>query len=173
MKKFTLYTAILAVVGASLLFMPGASQGEAKIGAPAPELNATSLIQNLPQVTLDLLRDKVIYLDFWASWCAPCSVSIPWMNKMQLEYGNQGLAVVGVNEDSKSEMAVAFFKDKKPSFLALYDRGGEIAQRYVLPTMPTSFLIDRKGIVRLIHKGFKEEDIPYLTEEIKKLLNEK
>jgi cytochrome c biogenesis protein CcmG/thiol:disulfide interchange protein DsbE len=124
-------------------------------------------------VSLDALSGKVIYLDFWATWCAPCRISLPWMDALQKKYADSGLVILAVNEDTTSEDALKVWRDLSPAFTALADQGGKVAGMYAPPTMPSSFLIDRKGVLRLIHPGFKEDDQAQLEAEIVKLINEK
>ncbi len=106
---------------------------------------------------LDLERydGQVILLDFWASWCAPCRQSFPWMQDMQRRYRDDGLVVIAVNLDN-DEAAAAAFLDRYPvDFRILFDRERQLAQRYDITGMPTSLLIGRDGKVIRRHSGFK------------------
>lgn len=122
---------------------------------------------------LSAYRGKVVYLDFWASWCTPCRLSFPWMNDVQETRARNGLVVVGVNVDHDPSAARDFLQATNPEFKIVYDPKGDIANRYDLKDMPTSVLIGRDGRVRYIHQGFlPNRERSYLA-DIDTLLNEK
>jgi cytochrome c biogenesis protein CcmG, thiol:disulfide interchange protein DsbE len=98
-------------------------------------------------------RGKVVYLDFWASWCAPCLQSFPWMTEVQRIYGRQ-LVIVAVNVDHDRNQAQAFLRDKLVNFRIVYDPDGVIAKQYAIKDMPTSILIGPDGRTRYVHSGF-------------------
>ncbi len=122
-------------------------------GKPAPEFSAQSSKGNLQ---LADYRGKVVYLDFWASWCGPCKQSFPWMNAMQSKYGAQGLQVVAINLDSQPEEAQAFLKSTPGNFQIAYDPNGVMPRQYEIKGMPSSVLIDREGKIISQHAGFNE-----------------
>ena len=124
-------------------------------GAPAPDLNLPGLKE---AVDLAKLKGKVVYVDFWASWCGPCKQSFPWMNDMQAKYEGQGLQIVGVNLDAKRDDADKFLAQTPARFMLAFDAKGESAKRYGVKSMPTSVLIGRDGKVLAVHNGFKEEE---------------
>ncbi len=119
---------------------------------------------------LDAYRGKVVYLDFWASWCAPCRQSFPWMERMQQQYGRDGFVVVAVNVDHERADADRFLHDFSPNFRVEYDPDGRLAERYKVSGMPTSVLIDRGGQVRTLHAGFRTKDPDALEQQIRALL---
>lgn len=121
-------------------------------------------------VRLTDFRGKVVYLDFWASWCGPCRHTLPWMNSLQKKYGDRGFEVIAVNIDKDAAKAKQMLHDITPQFLVLYDGSGEVAKKYSLPTMPSSFLIDQQGKIVLIHPGFREEDASDIEQKISALL---
>jgi thiol-disulfide isomerase/thioredoxin len=100
-------------------------------------------------------RGKVVVLDFWASWCVPCRRSFPWMNEMQDKYGDQGLVIVGVNMDAEPELAQAFLQDFPANFRIIEDANGELAKKFDVIAMPSSYVINRNGDVVQRHLGFK------------------
>ncbi len=100
------------------------------------------------------LRGRVVYVEFWASWCVPCRQSFPWMKVLQRRYGDQGLSIVAVNLNHDSENARRFLHVVRPNFTVIFDPSGSLARRYHLIGMPTSVLIDRRGVIRFIHVGF-------------------
>lgn len=109
-------------------------------------------------VNLADYKGKVVYLDFWASWCGPCRKSFGWMNETQAKYAAKGLQIVGVNLDEKSEDAQRFLKDTPAKFAIAFDAGGKYPTAYGLKGMPTSYLIGRDGKVIAEHVGFREAD---------------
>ncbi|MEP7101664.1 MAG: TlpA disulfide reductase family protein [Burkholderiales bacterium] len=124
-------------------------------GAPAPELNLPGLQS---AVNLAGMKGKVVYVDFWASWCGPCKQSFPFMNELQSKYGAQGFEVVAVNLDAKRDDADKFLVEVPARFTVAFDAKGESAKRFEVKGMPSSYLIGRDGKVVALHKGFKEED---------------
>lgn len=121
--------------------------------APAVDLPGTSA-----PVSLSKLQGKVVYLDFWASWCGPCRQSFPWMNEMQAKYGPKGLQIVAVNVDSKREDADRFLASSPANFVVAYDSRGQTPSRYQIKGMPSSVLIGANGQVIRVHAGFRQEE---------------
>jgi len=122
-------------------------------------------------LTLDALKGKVVYLDFWASWCPPCRKSFPWMNEMEHRYGRQGLTVVAVNLDKDHELAAKFLNEVPAKFTVAYDPQGKVAENYHVPGMPSSFIIDRNGKIQAMHIGFREEDSMDLEASLRSALS--
>lgn len=143
-----------------------------EVGQPAPVFTLPSLLQDQP-VSLAQFNGKVVYVDFWASWCAPCRTSFPLFNALQQKLKDQGLEVVAINLDENQANAERFLKDFPVVFTLLRDSTGEWADKYVVEAMPTSFIIDRQGIIQNIHHGFNSEDINELEQKIVQLLAKK
>ena len=121
-------------------------------------------------VSLAPLRGRVVYVDFWASWCAPCRRSFPWMNALQARYGKDGLAIVGINVDKRRDDAERFLRDTPASFTIAYDAKGAIPAAYDVKGMPSSYLIDRKGNVAAVEEGFHDERRDDVEAQIRALL---
>jgi thiol-disulfide isomerase/thioredoxin len=117
-------------------------------------------------------RGRVVYLDFWASWCAPCRQSFPWMDSMKKAYEAQGLTVVAVNVDHDRADAERFLKQLQPKFEVRFDPEGQLAQQFKVEGMPTSIIIDRHGVPRFTHIGFWPGDSEASAEQIRQLLAE-
>lgn len=109
----------------------------------------------ISSLDLSALRGKVVVVDFWASWCAPCRRSFPWLDAMQRKYADQGLVVIGVNEDNAFEDAEAFLAEVPVGFRIVPDEDGEIAREFELIAMPSTYLIGRDGKLAARHLGFK------------------
>lgn len=115
---------------------------------------------------------KVVLLDFWASWCAPCRQSFPWMSAMQRRFGREKFAVVAVNLDQDKALAAKFLQKTPGDFLIQYDPKGELASQLDVQAMPTSYLIDRNGRQRAVHKGFRDSQRAPREQEIEQLIRE-
>lgn len=100
-------------------------------------------------------RGKVVYVDFWASWCAPCRKSFPWLNEMQKKYKNKGLTIIGINLDKERQLADLFLKTSPANFHIVYDPEGKLASKYKLVGMPSAYLIDKQGKIQHTHVGFR------------------
>ena len=157
----------LAILVSALLIAGLASavdEGQAAPSFKAPVLGDAGMI------SLDEYRGKVVYLDFWASWCPPCLESLPQIERMRGAFSPTDFQVLAVNVDSKPEKALKFLKKNPVGYPSASDPKGLLPRRYGLSTMPTSYLIDRQGVVRYIHSGFRRGDIDELHARIKKML---
>ena len=134
----------------------------------APEINLPGIDGD---VRLENLKGKVVFLDFWASWCTPCAKSFPWLNDMKKSYADKGFEILAVNLDKDRKAADKFLKDMEVSFKVVFDESGDSAAAYKLKGMPSSYLIGRDGKVYASHIGFREKDKAKLEQAIKKLLN--
>lgn len=116
---------------------------------------------------------KVIYVDFWASWCGPCRRSFPWLNQMQAKYADQGFTVIGVNVDPDKADAQLFLDKYPANFPLVYDPNGELASRYALQGMPSSILMNADGEELSRHIGFYDKHKGDYEQEIVRLLEGK
>jgi thiol-disulfide isomerase/thioredoxin len=117
---------------------------------------------------------KVVLVDFWASWCAPCKASFPVYSRLQAAYAARGLEVVAVSVDDSPAAYAGFVAKLKPSFLTVHDAEHKLVSVVQVPTMPTSYLVDRAGKVRFRHSGFHGDQTEReLRKEIDELLDEK
>jgi thiol-disulfide isomerase/thioredoxin len=143
-----------------------------EVGQAAPSFTLPSLLKDQP-TTLKQFAGKVIYLDFWASWCVPCRTSFPLLNKLHEKLKAQGFEVIAVNLDEDKAKADKFLSEFQVGFTVLRDAKGEWADKYVVESMPTSFLIDKQGVVQHIHHGFTSNDINDIENRITALLAKK
>src|SRR5476651_43876 len=118
-------------------------------------------------------RGKVVYVDFWASWCGPCKQSFPWLDNLVREYESQNFVVIGVNVDKDRGRAERFLNETPAEFSIVYDPKGELATTYKVAGMPSGILIDRAGHVRFQHAGFSEKQKGLYEEQLQTLLAEK
>jgi thiol-disulfide isomerase/thioredoxin len=122
---------------------------------------------------LSAYRGKVVYLDFWASWCGPCKQSFPWMETLKGTYDRQGLTVIAVNLDMDRADADKFLDRFRPTFEVRFDPKGELAALYKVRAMPSSVLIDRHGVARFTHEGYRPIDGAAYEAQVRELLTEK
>jgi cytochrome c biogenesis protein CcmG/thiol:disulfide interchange protein DsbE len=123
-------------------------------------------------VSLENFSGKVVYLDFWASWCGPCRQSFPWMNEMRAKYAEQGLEIIAVNLDADAGDAAEFLAEHPASFTVLYDDEGITPRSYAVKGMPTSYLISRDGQLVSGHLGFNVSDKQDMEAAIQELLKQ-
>ena len=121
-------------------------------------------------ISLEKLKGKVVYLDFWASWCVPCRKSFPWMNEMHARYDKKNFTIVAINLDSSKAEALKFLEKVPADFDIAYDPEGSVADKYKLKAMPSSYLIDKKGKLVFAHKGYREGDTAEIENKIRALL---
>jgi thiol-disulfide isomerase/thioredoxin len=142
-------------------------------------LAACAPIQDAPiNPPLDLeglegLEGRVVYLDFWASWCVPWRRSFPWMESMRHAYESRGLTIIAVNLDHDRPDAEPFLARFPANFMVHFDPEGVLAEKYKVSGMPTSVVIDRHGAVRFTHVGFKPSDGDAYEKQLQQLLDER
>jgi thiol-disulfide isomerase/thioredoxin len=140
-------------------------------GMPAPTLSMAPLEGGAP-VTLGGLKGSVVYVDFWASWCVPCRLSMPALEDLYKRNKSRGFAVVGVNKDAGVADARRFLAKVPVSFTLVQDGADAAARGFDVKAMPSGYLVDRKGLVRQVHRGFTAETGATLEKEIDSLLKE-
>jgi thiol-disulfide isomerase/thioredoxin len=121
-------------------------------------------------VALAKLRGSVVYVDFWASWCAPCKRSFPWMNALYDRHRGAGLVIVGVNVDKRRPDAERFLRDVPATFPIVFDAAGATPAAFDVKGMPSSYLVDRQGVVVAVEEGFHVERTEELEARIRALL---
>lgn len=139
-------------------------------GDQAPDFTLPSIHPDQPGITLSDLQGKVVYVDFWASWCAPCLTSLPLYNELYARYRDAGLEIVAINVDNPVEDGLDFLIDTPLDFLIPADPDGETAELFGVIGMPSSYLISPDGEVKLVHMGFRNGDIELIESEIQKAL---
>jgi thiol-disulfide isomerase/thioredoxin len=156
--------ALAAIFGCAL-----SAVAEVKVGQPFPKLDAFGLEGSLPETS-----GKVVLVDFWASWCAPCRASFPSYSILQKELGSQGFTLVAVSVDKQAGAYGEFLKKFSPGFVTVRDAAQRLAAEVRVPGMPTSYLIDRRGVLRVVHVGFHgDSSVREIHDQIVKLLEEK
>jgi thiol-disulfide isomerase/thioredoxin len=154
------------------LSLPARSAGVEE-GQPAPAVELPVLGDESGATTsLESLRGKVVYVDFWASWCGPCRLSFPVLDELYKEFAAQGFEVLAINVDEVEDEALEFLQEVPVSYRTVRDDSGATPQAYGILGMPTGFLVDRQGVVRKVHQGFRKSDGEKLRGELIELLGQ-
>ena len=157
------------LLGLSWFFLASAALA-LEAGQQAPDFELPGRQQLL---RLSDFKGKIVYVDFWASWCGPCKQSFPWMNEIFNKYRAQGFELLAINVDKKKDDALAFERIAQVSFDIAYDPSGVTPKSYGIKAMPTSFLIGRDGRVMKIHSGFRAQERAELEAYIQSKLEAK
>jgi thiol-disulfide isomerase/thioredoxin len=137
-----------------------------KPGDAFPDLSKFGLEGTIPE-----LNGKVVLVDFFASWCGPCQESFPAMQELHKKFGGKEFIILAINLDKKKEAMDDFLKKHPADFAIVRDAANKLVAEVKIPTMPTSFLLDREGRVHSVHRGFKgDETRKKYSEEIQALL---
>ncbi len=118
-------------------------------------LCAAGFARAAPPPALEPVEGRVIWVDFWASWCVPCRRSFPWLNAMHNKYGPAGLQIIAVNLDKDRALADGFLAEVPAEFALRFDPSAALAKEFGVQAMPSSYLIDAEGNVLERHFGFK------------------
>ena len=156
---------------ATLLLLP-ASGLTLEVGDRAPAFAAESL-DGSRQLSLRAYRGKVVYLDFWASWCPPCLQSLPLLESLRKEFLADEVQFLAVNLDRDLDQARAFLREHSIGYPSATDPEGRLPESFQIKKMPTSFVIDRDGVIRYVHAGFRPSDIGEIRAQIRRLVGGK
>lgn len=150
---------IVTILACSALALSAAEP--AKVGQSMPKLS-----QLLPGSTLPNTSGKVVLVDFWASWCGPCKASFPALNRLHDKYASKGLVIIGVGVDDDAAKYKEFSGKMGAKFSIAHDSAHKAADFFGPPSMPSSYLTDRKGVIRYVHTGFRgaKTEAEYTTE---------
>jgi len=161
---------LIASMGLLSILTSAHVEGGVRVGDIFPPLAPAGLVgSRLPQMS-----GKVILVDFWASWCAPCKASFPVYARLNSEFASKGLVIVAISVDQDPAAYASFVRRFNPSFPVELDSGQRLVREAEVPTMPTSYLMDREGRVRYLHPGFHGSATELtLRLEIEALLAEK
>jgi len=146
----------------AMAVQPGESAPKLKL----PELETGNVI------SLNDLTGKIVYIDFWASWCGPCRQEMPLLNALHNKYEPLGFTVLGVNVEEQVENAKAFLADRPVDFPILLDSNNRISKLYDVVAMPSTVVIDRDGNIRFIHYGYQKGDEVKYRNMVKTLIRE-
>ena len=167
-NKLLMRTILLAVAGLLLYTQPAAAVLQKGDKAPAIKLVTTT---GQP-VTLANYQGYVLVMDFFATWCVPCKQSIPHLNAMSQKYGKQGLQVLGVSVDEGSERDLRNFIAERKITYPVAASGEDMQIEYGLRSIPTVYVINKKGIVAEKFQGFSDQTAKMMEDTIKRLIAE-
>lgn len=163
LKTTLLCSVVLA--GASI-----AAASDLAPGAPGPAFSLASM--SGPQVNLNALKGQVVLINFWASWCGPCRQEMPVLEQMYKKYKPLGVTLLGVNVEPDSSNAAGWLKATPVSFPILFDTDSKVSKLYDVAGMPNTVILDRKGNVRFVHRGYKPGEENEYMDQIRTLARE-
>jgi len=140
--------------------------GPASVGKMAPDFKLKDL-KSGEYISLQDYRGKIVILDFWATWCAPCKESLPELERLATE--NQLLSVLAINIDDKKDNALQFLKKYDLQLTALFDENKEVVGMYEIPAMPSAIIIDQEGYIRHLHLGYNKNHLENIQKEIEEM----
>ena len=161
------------IFGILLIFSLVVFAGDSpKIGQPAPQFKGTTI--DGKKIELNDFKDKVVLIDFWASWCGPCRKEMPFLIELYGRYHKSPFEIIAINIDNKTDNAQKFIDQlsEQIRFTVVQDSKQQIPPLYQIKGMPTSIVLDKKGIIRFWHTGFKESYKEDYISEISELLKE-
>lgn len=162
-KRFHSLVVILALVASAALSLSASAD-------PAPDFTLPSSTGE--NVRLAEQRGQVVMLNFWASWCGPCRKEMPLLDEMSKRYGAAGFVLYGVNVEEDNTDAKKLIKQLGVTFPILYDTESKASSLYNVDAMPTTVLIDKKGEIRFVNRGYKEGDENKYRDQIRELIKE-
>jgi len=136
----------------------------------APDFTLKSL--DGKNIKLSEHRGSVVMVNFWASWCGPCRQEMPILEQLYKRYQDLGFVILGVNTDENPANSRILLKDISVTFPVLFDSKNNIVKKYDVQAMPTTYLIDRNGNLRYVHKGYKPGYEVKYAQQIKALIRE-
>jgi thiol-disulfide isomerase/thioredoxin len=157
---FLVFTAVI-FSGCSLV-----PEESLEIGRPAPAFKLPDL--NGRSISLDQFKGKIVLLDFWATWCGPCRMSMPLLERLQKEYPTN-LALLAINLQEPQDTVREYMRQQNLSSQVLLDQDGSIGQIYGAGSIPMQVLIDKDGIVREVQAGFNPKLISVFRSKIENL----
>lgn len=160
----------IAVVAAACLLAVSLPAAASLKGKPAPDFALKSTTgENL---RLSEFRGDVVMVNFWATWCGPCRQEMPILDELYDRYQKVGFRLIGVNIDDDPRRAIEMLESLGVSFPVVFDDRKEVSEQYQVQAMPVTLLIDRNGIVRYTHFGYKPGYEDYYLDEVRTLLRE-
>lgn len=128
------------------------------------------LLTSTGKLDFSQYHGKVLYLDFWASWCEPCRFSFPVLNALQTHYDAKDFALVGISVDETKKSALGFLKETPATFTVALDSTGVCPTELGVQGMPTSYIFDRDGKLVFTHQGFRKADEVIIRAKLDELL---
>jgi peroxiredoxin len=158
------------LIALAMLAAAGAAKAKAAPNAPAPDFTLRQI--DGPNLRLGEQRGRVVMVNFWATWCGPCRIELPHLDKLHTKYRNSGFMLLGVNIDDDPNAAKALAAKLGLKFPVLFDSEKKVVAAYDLNAMPATVLIDRDGKVRHLHRGYKDGVEQLYEQQVRALLKE-
>ena len=165
-------TAIVAAVFTAFFTIMLAGCGEQRFQALEAQNFTLESLDGSSEVSLADYRGDVVYLTFWASWCAPCRQEMPYLAQLWQRHREDGFQVLAINVDEDNALAQAFVEQYDLPFPTVRDEGRKISTLYRVPGYPTHYVIDRSGHIRFSGLGFNLADVGAISQEVETLLAE-
>ena len=163
-------TSLSALACAALALMALASPAAAvEAGEPAPGFTLPPVDDEGDPIALADYRGKVLYLEFWSSWCAPCRRSMPELDALRENWPQEKFAVLGLNQDTHRPDAVRFLERVSIGYPNALDLGGVTARRYGVSALPAAFVINADGVVEHVFRGAQTEDFALIRSVVERL----
>ncbi|RZW14961.1 MAG: TlpA family protein disulfide reductase [Desulfobulbaceae bacterium] len=137
---------------------------------PAPAFSGTDQLSG-KTINLEDYRGKIVFIDFWASWCPPCLLSMPAYDKLRSELETEQFEIIAINVDENTEDGLDFLVDNPVSYPVLADPNGEIGIPYGIRSLPVSFLLDKDGTIVRTYRGYKPGDEAQIKTHITSLVS--
>ena len=157
--------------GIALAAMFASAALAASSSGPAPGFQLSG--RGGKTIDLSQFKGQVVMINFWASWCKPCRDEMPLLEDIYKKYKPMGFTMLGVNVEPDSKSAEAWLSKQKPvSFPIAFDTDSKVSKLYKVAGMPSTVFVDRKGNVRVMHKGYKPGDEDFYLSQIRSMLKE-
>ena len=146
----------------------------ANVNTSAPDFTLKNTQNN--QRTLSDFKGKVVFINFWASWCAPCQIELPQLNQLAIDEAGKNVSVIALDVDQEQNKASTLLTKlglSSPDMEILWDWESKAVAAYNVDAMPTSFILDAQGVIRFVHSGFRNHDPEKWRQEIDGLLKGK
>jgi thiol-disulfide isomerase/thioredoxin len=157
---------------AALALAPVLAAADAPLqaGAPGPAFQLNS--NSGKPISLADLKGQIVLVNFWASWCGPCRQEMPILEQLNQKYHSKGVTLIGVNVEPDSAAAINWLKATPVSFPILFDVDSKVSKLYEVQGMPNTVILDRKGVVRYIHRGYSPGAENEYLDQIRALIRE-
>ncbi len=161
---------LLQLVVISLVLCFSGVVSAKSVNQKAPEITLPGI--NGQTIKLSDFRGQVVMVNFWASWCQPCREEMPLIEDIYNKYKKLGFTVLGVNVDENPKLGKKMLKKIPVTFPVVFDSDNKMIEKYRVQAMPSTFMVDQKGNIRDIHRGYKKGDEKAYENYIRKLLRE-
>ena len=162
MKWIIINIALLLLLSTNTLFASAEL-----VGDTAPDFTLRS--NQGENKKLSELRGRVVLINFWASWCGPCTQELPKLSELKVLHGDDGFELLAINIDEEPEKAMKLMKKLGVDLTVLFDADKQVSKQYQIDAMPMTIILDRSGEVRYIHRGYKESYLGLYEQQIKQL----